>query len=234
MPLAASPGCARSTWYSTGLPQRVEHDAIDGVLRERTQVGRADLVGFHQPQVELDVRRERRIAGQNGEGLAVGRPGHPHRAEFFGQTDGFGPLHEGLFDPSIGLGIGGQHLQSRPGADHIIGQGQHDAAGITVVGHLVARAVPQDPSHIGAVGRIGRQAIGVGPVATIVVVGDRRVVATEQRNAVRSLKVGAKSDATSRLSRVSCVALLSVATNPTSMFSRLRTPTTPTRVARAC
>ena len=91
-----------------------------------------------------------------------------------------GPLHEGLFDPSVGLGVRGQQLQTWPRAHHIVRQGQHDPAGIAVVGHLIARAAAQDPSHIGVVGRIGRQAIGVGPVAAIVLIGDRRVVASPQ------------------------------------------------------
>ena len=71
----------------------------------------------------------------------------------------------------------GEHLQPGAGADHVVGQRQHDAAGVAVVGHLVAGAVPQDAADLGAVGRVGRQAVGVGPVAAVVVGGHGRVVA---------------------------------------------------------
>ena len=53
----------------------VEDDAVDGVAGEWIQIGRGHLVGFDQPQVELDVGGQTRVAGQDGEGLAVRAPG---------------------------------------------------------------------------------------------------------------------------------------------------------------
>ena len=88
------------------IAPRVKDDPVDGVLRKWIQVGRTHLVRFDQSQIQLDVRQQRRIACENREGLAVGRPCGAHGAQFFGETDGSGPLHEGQFDLPVGLRIG--------------------------------------------------------------------------------------------------------------------------------
>ena len=89
---------------------------------------------------------------------------------------------ERLLDLPVGVGVVGEHLQTRARADDVVGQRQHDPAGVAVVGHLVAGAVAQDAPHVGTVRRVGREAVGVGPVAAVVVVGHRRVVAGTQQS----------------------------------------------------
>jgi hypothetical protein len=65
---------------------------------------------------------------------------HPHGAQLLGQVDRPGPLRECRFHGAIDLGIIGKQLQTRAGADAVVGDGQHDAPGVAVVGHFVAGA----------------------------------------------------------------------------------------------
>ena len=63
-------------------------------------------------------------------------------------------------------------------------------AGVAVVGHLVAGAVPQDPADLGAVGGVGRESIGIGPVPAVLVGGHRRVVAQPQSRGAQTHTCG--------------------------------------------
>jgi hypothetical protein len=83
----------------------IEYDAIDRSGGEAIEFGGGDLIGFDQPQVELNVGCERVVIGQDREGFAIRGASYPHRAEFFGQANGPRPKHEGLFNPAIGLGV---------------------------------------------------------------------------------------------------------------------------------
>ena len=121
-----------------------------------------------------------RVGRQHGERLAVGRLGHPHRAELLGQVDRLGPLGERRLDAAVDLGVLGQKLQPRAGADAVVGERQHDALGVGVVGDLVAGAFAELLADVGRGGRVGRQAIGHRPVPGVLGRGLRRVVTRPQ------------------------------------------------------
>ena len=140
-----------------------------------TEWGR-DLIGFDESQVELNGGWQLRIADQDGEGLADLNLSHPQRSQFFSKANGFRPLVKCLFNAAIGFRIFGQHLQTRTSADHVVRQRQYDAAGVTVVGDLIASSVAKDAAHLRTVCRVGRQAIRIGPVPSVVVRGQSRVV----------------------------------------------------------
>ena len=93
-----------------GIAEPVEHDAVDGVARPHVEIGRANLVRFDQPQIQLDVGGDARVAGQNRERFTVRGARHPHGAEPFSQSHGLGPTREFLLDATIGLGVRRQHL----------------------------------------------------------------------------------------------------------------------------
>ena len=57
----------------------------------------------------------------------------------------------------------------------MVGQRQDDALGVGVVGDLVTTAIAKCPPDAGDGGRVGRQAVGVGPVLGVLDVGDRCV-----------------------------------------------------------
>ena len=50
---------------------------------------------------------------------------------------------ERRLDAAVRLGVVGQKLEPRAGADAVVGDGQHDALGVAVVGHLVAAALAE-------------------------------------------------------------------------------------------
>ena len=105
---------------------------------------------------------------KNAERLPVLRAGHAHGAQFLGQRDLGCPLLEGVLDLLVQRALIGEQLQARPGADCVIGQSQDDASRIGVVGDLVARAVAQRAPHVRRCGGIGRQGVGIRPVAAVV------------------------------------------------------------------
>jgi hypothetical protein len=82
-----------------------------------------------------------------------------------------------MLNASIGIGVSGKHLQPGAGTDDIVREGQDDPSGIRVVGCFIPSTVPKDPSNFGAIGCVGREPIGIGPMATIIVGGHRSVVA---------------------------------------------------------
>ena len=86
-------------------------------------------------------------------------------------------MHKGLFDATIGFRVASEHLQPGAGTDDVMREGQDDPSGIRVVGRFIPSTVPKDPSNFGAIGCVGREPIGIGPMATIIVSGHRSVIA---------------------------------------------------------
>ena len=111
----------------------IEHDAVDAGRIKHVEVGRTNLIRLDQPQVELNARWQQRVARQHCERLAILSTRHPHRTKFFGEVDRLGPRGELPLDASVGVSVVGQQLQARSGADHIVGQRQHDASGVAVI-----------------------------------------------------------------------------------------------------
>jgi len=137
-----------------GIAGFVEHDAVDAAV-QWIQVGRGDLVRLDELEIELDLRGQQRVTGQNGKRLAVFCSRHPHCAELLGQSHGLRPAAESVFDAVVGVPVGRQQLQARASADHVVGQREHDAAGVAVVGDFVAGSVSQHAPHVGTIGRVG-------------------------------------------------------------------------------
>jgi hypothetical protein len=52
------------------------------------------------------------------------------------------PSHERAFDPGVRGGVAGRELQAGPGADHVVGECQHDPASVAVVRGLIASSIP--------------------------------------------------------------------------------------------
>ena len=88
-----------------------------------------------------------------------------------------GPRGERRFHMAVGLRVLRQHLQARTGADAVVGQRQHDAARVGVVGDLVAGVVPESAAHCRRIGGLGREAVRVRPVAAVLVSDRRGVIA---------------------------------------------------------
>jgi len=112
---------------------------------------------------------------RDGERLPILRPGLAHGAESARQIDRLGPGRKLAFDGLVGFGGVGEHLEARPRAGHVVGQREDNAAGIGVVGHLVAGTVAECPPDFRRSGGVGRQVIGAGPVLAIVQRGLRGV-----------------------------------------------------------
>ena len=156
----------------------VEHDPVDGVGLLERQIGRGDLVRLDQPQVQVSpacpaarcwsgCRTPRRPRPEPSAWCAAFRPAS--RPGTSGRT------RVPRTDWRLASGVS---ICSRgPVPIASLASVEHDAAGVAVVGHFVAGAVAEDPPHFGAVGRVGTQAVRVGPVAAVVVRGRGRVVA---------------------------------------------------------
>ena len=86
------------------------------------------------------------------------------------------PQHKSLLDTTIGFRVASEHLQPGAGTDDVMREGQDDPSGIRVVGRFIPSTVPKDPSNFGAIGCVGREPIGIGPMATIIVGGHRSVI----------------------------------------------------------
>jgi len=156
----------------------VEDDAIDvGVRRQHRHDRRCHAVGLDQMHIQHHRRIDGRVGGQNGEGLTVGALGQPHRAEFLGQVDRLGPPGERLLDAVVRVAVLGEQLQTRTGADAVVGDGQDDPLGVGVVRHLVAAALAEFAADVGRGRAVGRQGVGHRPVLDVLGGGLRRVVA---------------------------------------------------------
>ena len=155
----------------------VERDTVDVAdRRQQGHDGRGHAVSLDEADVQLDRRGDERIGRQDGEALAVGALGHPHRSQLLRQVDRFAPGGEGRLDAAVGLGILAQQLQARARADAVVGDGQHDALGVGVVRHLVAAPLTELAANVRRGRTVGRQRVGHRPVPGILSGRLRRVV----------------------------------------------------------
>ena len=159
-----------------GIAVLIELDSVDRGRRERA-VGVAHAVGLDQREVELHFVVDGRVGREHRERLARVGAGHAEEPELLGQTDRRGPSRPGLFDGGTRFGRIADQLETRAGADHVVGDREDDPLGVGVVRELVPGPIAELAADLGGHRRVGTQAVGVGPVAAVRVVGDRRVVA---------------------------------------------------------
>ncbi len=146
----------------------LKDDAVDRVRREVVEVRCRDAVGLDRDQVELHAGPQRALRGELGERLAVGDFRDAHRPQLLCELDGPRPFAELAFDELVHRLRQAASLQPRAGADQVVRQRQHQAAGVAVVADLVAGPVPQSCPDLGSAGRGGRECVGVRPVIDVV------------------------------------------------------------------
>ena len=181
-----------------GVAPLIQSDAVDLVVAPAAKQGRADLVGLDELEVKRDGRARRCDAGivdQKRERLAALCPGQPHGAELSGEVDRPRPLLERILDASIRVGVVSEHLQPGTGADGVVGEREDDALGIRVVGDLVAGAIAEYAPHLRVDRGVGREAVRIRPMLTVlrrglgrVELGDDQTTAAARSASVRSTR----------------------------------------------
>ncbi len=166
------------------IAKRVQDDPIDGRLPSQEQIGRGNLVGLDEPDVQVHSRLEAPIREEYRERFAVGRPSHSHGSQLARQVHRLGPGSEVGFDLAVNLRVVGEHLKTRACADAVVGQCQHDPAGVRIVGHLVACPAAEYSPDIYRAGLVGGKIIRIGPVAAVVGCGLSRVEFRPQHHCV--------------------------------------------------
>ena len=160
-----------------GVSPGVVAYAVALVLPVRQQALAPDSVRLDHGDVQLDPAFQSRVVEHHGEGLAVLAPRHPHRPQLLRKTDCLRPPRERGLDSVVEPLVLAEHLQARTRSHGVVGQHQHKPPRVGVVRHLVARAHPQNPPHLGRGVRVRREGVRRRPVPRVVGSGLRRVEA---------------------------------------------------------
>ena len=161
------------------VPVLVELQAVhDRAFRRRVRHvqtdGRCDHLGFDEPEIELHVVvRERAVRDELEKRFPVDQLRPPHRAELVSEVDAIAPPGERPLDHRVEFRRAGVELDSRPGADHVVGDRVADAGEIGVVERLVSSPIADRPPTDLRELPVHREPVGIRPVANVVpVLGD--------------------------------------------------------------
>ena len=177
---------------------------------------RGDLIGLHQPDVELHAAIvQPRIREQQAERLAVEELRLGGNAELVRQADLPRPVVPSPTDRPIRGGVARREQHPRPDADQIVALGDTDAVDVGVVGSLVPGSIANDPPDFRRKSGVGRERIGVCPMAGIVArLGSVVPGADRLRLGERHLPGRAGSGRLAARSRLGCGALCHVRSSP--------------------